>query len=374
MLGLGNSLARGGVISGFENTNSLALDGTNDYFVTGSNITVVDASARTVSAWARPTATDGNMYVFSYGDGTNLENFGLWIDTSGSGNIGFVGYDTGDFATTSTVTLNEWQHFVITYNGSTVYVYHNGSSINSAAKSLNTGDSALYIGRKSWSDQNHFEGNIDEVAIWDVALDADAVSAIYNSGTPIALDADDGNYDNSSDLVSWWRMGDGDLDDFNLIADQVNPTLGSEMAGSLNWNNSSSDPYETLTTSGNVVTEADNTSGWGIASTDAFTIASGTIYKVTFNFTLNSGAVPNKVLVASGADVDAAEQLVVTSVSNGLQSHYFAAANSGSTYRFGVRENSATNWSLSDLSIKPVNGNPGLMTNMASDDIVEDTP
>jgi len=51
---------------------------------------------------------------------------------------------------------------------------------------------------------------MDEVAIWDVALDSDAVSAIYNSGTPIALDSDSGDYDNSGDLQGWWRMGEGD--------------------------------------------------------------------------------------------------------------------------------------------------------------------
>ena len=50
---------------------------------------------------------------------------------------------------------------------------------------------------------------MDEVAVWDTDLDAAAVTAIYNSGTPIALDADSGNYSNSSNLQGWWRMGDG---------------------------------------------------------------------------------------------------------------------------------------------------------------------
>ena len=50
---------------------------------------------------------------------------------------------------------------------------------------------------------------MDEVAIWNTALDADAVEAIYNNGEPVDL-SDSGNYDNSGDLVHWWRMGDGD--------------------------------------------------------------------------------------------------------------------------------------------------------------------
>ena len=54
-------------------------------------------------------------------------------------------------------------------------------------------------------------GGIDEVSIWkDIILDADAVTQLYNSGAPIDLSADSGNYDNSGDLTYWWRMGDGD--------------------------------------------------------------------------------------------------------------------------------------------------------------------
>ena len=59
---------------------------------------------------------------------------------------------------------------------------------------------------------------MDEWGFWDdVALDADAVTALYNSGEPIDLSADSGDYDNSGDLTHWWRMGDGDT--FTTIED-----------------------------------------------------------------------------------------------------------------------------------------------------------
>jgi hypothetical protein len=70
-----------------------------------------------------------------------------------------------------------------------------------------------------------FAGNIDEVAIWDTLLDDDAVTAIYNSGTPISLTSNSGNYDNSSDLVGWWRMGDGDT--YSTIADNEGSNDGT---------------------------------------------------------------------------------------------------------------------------------------------------
>ena len=66
----------------------------------------------------------------------------------------------------------------------------------------------LRIGRYSTA-SSFYTGLIDELAVWDVQLDPDAVTAIYNSGVPIDLNEDSGNYDNSGDLQGWWRMGDG---------------------------------------------------------------------------------------------------------------------------------------------------------------------
>jgi hypothetical protein len=48
------------------------------------------------------------------------------------------------------------------------------------------------------------ETQYNNFAIWDVALDADAITAIFNSGTPIDLTSDSGNYDNSADLQLYY--------------------------------------------------------------------------------------------------------------------------------------------------------------------------
>ena len=53
-------------------------------------------------------------------------------------------------------------------------------------------------------------GNIDEVSLWDVELDANAVSAIYGSGSPsFDLTKNNVNYDNSGDLIAYWRFEEG---------------------------------------------------------------------------------------------------------------------------------------------------------------------
>ena len=52
----------------------------------------------------------------------------------------------------------------------------------------------------------------------DIIL-TDQVLPSYNSGEPIDLSEDSGDYDNSGDLSNWWRMGDGDT--YPTIEDNV---------------------------------------------------------------------------------------------------------------------------------------------------------
>jgi hypothetical protein len=57
-----------------------------------------------------------------------------------------------------------------------------------------------------WSISGYtFNGLLNECSIWDEALDADAITALYNSGTPLDATADSGNYDNSDNLQGYWR-------------------------------------------------------------------------------------------------------------------------------------------------------------------------
>ena len=52
-------------------------------------------------------------------------------------------------------------------------------------------------------------GKIDEVAVWNVALDAADVTSLYNSGNGLKASANSGNYDNSGDLVGYWEFNEG---------------------------------------------------------------------------------------------------------------------------------------------------------------------
>ena len=229
-LGLSSVLIESGAHRGgrgvpaYSNNYSIVLDGTNDVVDLRDGGTTDPAgfplgnSARTMSAWVKPTTVSGGPYhIFSYGNadqtefiGWSQKNQAMRVDQYKAG---------GNVPTTSNIMVaDEWQHVVLVLSGGTgVLMYRNGSNtatnFSDFTSVLDTvhGAYGTTIGGIFWSSNfiQTYPGNIDEVAIWNVELDADAITAIYNSGVPIDLASDSGNYDNSGDLVGYWRFEEG---------------------------------------------------------------------------------------------------------------------------------------------------------------------
>ena len=86
------------------------------------------------------------------------------------------------------------------------YIDGDLKTTKSQAVDVHAGYSPLYIGRLFSGTWGIFAGNLDEVGNWSSVLTADEVSAIYNSGTPIDLSSDSGDYASSANLDGYWRM------------------------------------------------------------------------------------------------------------------------------------------------------------------------
>ena len=222
MLGLGNSLVRGQSL--FANSYSLLFDGTDDYIDLRDGSTFPAAlplanTARTISAWIRPAdvTSTGFRQIMCYGAHGNHQAFYfLQFDDK----IRLSSYTQFVATSSSCLSVNTWHHVVVTYDGGsagTATLYENADSVGTGTVNgsgeLNTAGSGGVvlpsIGRNGQSGAEIFDGHIDDVAVWDVALDADAITAIYNSGTPTDLTSDDGNYDNSGDLIGYWKFNEG---------------------------------------------------------------------------------------------------------------------------------------------------------------------
>ena len=88
---------------------------------------------------------------------------------------------------TSTLSLNQWHHIVGTYDGSTASLYINNSLVASQAASFQIGTNNMPLAIGGRLGTNSFDGFIEDIRIYDIALGANEVTQLYNlrsSSTP----------------------------------------------------------------------------------------------------------------------------------------------------------------------------------------------
>ena len=189
--------------AGIANNYSMNFNGSSQYisFTTpapfnGVNLNSFDCS---FSVWANFNAINqfGALVCFGLYDleiaPVTSTQVGIWIDNS---------YLTGVLHTPS---LNTWYHYVMTKSGNTYSLYVDGVLIGSGTDSDNaTVGSTSFIGLNGGN--NYFNGQIDEVAIWNTALTSTQVQSIYDAtSTNLTKDL---TTVAGSNLIYWNRMGD----------------------------------------------------------------------------------------------------------------------------------------------------------------------
>ena len=205
MLGLGNNLATSSYV-GFSNTYSLDFDGTDDYVTMGDPVDgSLDFSTGdfTITLWFK-VSSDASQYAAIYTKDTSKFRTYLQDVTPGSRKLttsvgGTSKYNWFEYE------FDTWYHLAVNRSSGTVEGYIDGVSKFTTTMSGDCSSTTSFdiggIGSAS-----NLSGNIDEVAIWDTALSAGDISALYSAKGTANLN-DDGN---SANLQGWWRMGDGD--------------------------------------------------------------------------------------------------------------------------------------------------------------------
>lgn len=116
----------------------------------------------------------------------------------------------------TTVGTGAWVHAAMTWDGSTLTIYKDGDDDGSVATSVGSGDiqdlaDSLIIGRDETGD--YFNGEIDEVRIYNRALSATEVAALYQQGQArfaSSASLDDGT-SLEQDLVGHWTFDGKDM-------------------------------------------------------------------------------------------------------------------------------------------------------------------
>jgi len=349
-------------------SNSLVFDGTDDY-VDISSIGDYGTGAFSWSVWFKCGNDDTIKYLLGNISALNT----LYITSTEAIRFrianGQVTTEAG--ALSSPLT---WNHIVATRDGSNVVkIYLNGveqALLQSDGSTYSTDDLTLsgtqeikYIGKES---SDYVDATFSDVALFSTGLDATNVTAIYNSGKPIDLTCDAGNYNNANNLVGYWKMGDGYLDELpsadinGAIVDQVTPIIGDDVLSHNidDWTlGNNSGATSTKAYSDGVYTITRESEGTGTAYT--YIIQSGiennTLYKVNFSY---KTTVNLEVL----GTYDTGSAIALSPTTEYIEKTVFILTNSTYAGKFQIR--AVGNFQLKNLTYKKVNGNSGLCVNM----------
>jgi len=204
-----------------ETNYALDFDGTNDYVSANGVATELDSSTNlplSVSAWVYPENGTKEQLVFGFYKNNPFANGpSVWF---GGTDLKFAYYNQTLTTVHSSITyaINNWHHVVLTIGSDRDGVlYVNGSPALTFSGAYNSGGLDMFSiavdydisSGSAGSPAQYFVGKIDEVAVWNVALNAADVTALYNSGNGLKASANSGNYDNSGDLVGYWKFNEG---------------------------------------------------------------------------------------------------------------------------------------------------------------------
>jgi hypothetical protein len=156
-----------------------------------TRVTIPDASslrlttAMTLEAWVNPSITssvwrdviykgDDNYYLTAASTVNGVPAVGATLGSSGSSNV------FGSVA----LPVNSWTHLAATYDGTAVRLFVNGAQVASLAKTggIATSSNPLEIGSDHLYGQ-YFQGAIDEIRLYNVALTPTQIQADMNSPT-----------------------------------------------------------------------------------------------------------------------------------------------------------------------------------------------
>ena len=210
----------------FAQDYSLSFNGTNEYISVPFNSSMNPSGDFSVSAWVKlSNKNDYRSAVTSRSETVNgnqtggymlyISNANKWQFWNGHGATN----GTWAQANGSTrIVQNTWQMQTVTYDHANTHMklYVDGVLVaqnNNASLVANT-DKPLYIGagrtNKHPHDvdppQFHFNGKIDDVAIWNTMLSSDEIVQLYNSGETLYAGDNYGNYTSSGSLQEYWTM------------------------------------------------------------------------------------------------------------------------------------------------------------------------
>ena len=386
----------------FRDEFSLHFDGGDEHLNCGKLIDL-GPDDFTIMGWVKAAGDSidwANNYII--GQHVNSDNYWyirfkdedppvlqLYSKLSGSVENAYFGNGTVNGRTMDD-RIGEWVHFAISSDRDGQNVGYINGNLDDNTDNADAADMAY---NADWTiggvGSNHSEQHISEIAVYNKALSGSEIATIYNSREPY-------NHKEgvcSSNLTSWWRMGDGVNDTPNvdseggIIGDESTPTLGADLfdekasiftSGTYAW-----EEFADSTISNDVRTlkivkddDSSNNNGAKLFFKDASDLSSdltvGKVYKCTFDVKVDTGNSVVVTIVESGTtdNVD----VVITNTSFQTYTLYFIAGHATNGYiKAGNMQTGEIIW-FDNISLQEVGGTSAVMQNMEVTDFKGDTP
>lgn len=190
------------------------FNGSSSQILTGLNPSTTLGQKFSISVWFYSTSVTNYKGIVG-GHGGSSQGIIMQQYSTGIMNAGYGNGSTWVYVS-SPISANMWNHIVFVVDvPNTIYLYLNGILVSSAAATTNVSHlTTLWIGKDYESSDRFFQGNIDDVSIFNRALSAAEVFEIYSKGESSPLRPLDVVPDLRQDanLLSYWKLNGDAID------------------------------------------------------------------------------------------------------------------------------------------------------------------
>jgi len=173
--------------AGHDGYGAFEFDGTDDYLVVPDD-PILDVDYVTLAAWIYIDSLVADPRIISKEFGTQppFSIYTLAIKVSIQRlelRLGLEGQPPHITSSDAVIPTKTWVHVAATYDGSRSELYINGVHDFSSRPSgvIRKNDRPVYIGASEFYER-HFDGIIDDARIYDFAMSAEQIAALYNGG------------------------------------------------------------------------------------------------------------------------------------------------------------------------------------------------
>jgi hypothetical protein len=353
--------------------NALNLDGSNDYvqstYSTALNIT----TNLTMELWIYPTKNSGTQNVIS--KSSSSQNVSYIFPRTDDGWNTFSAYFTFNgtgwtIVNTPYTSLNSWHHVAMTYDGSNVRIYMDGTLVKTqaASGSITTNTNPLYIGNQNGYPE-FYGGSVDEVRIWNVVRSQAQIQANMNNELT----------GSESGLVAYYKFNEGTPAGNNTAITTTADSSPNALNGTLNGfaktgstSNFVASPVGAGSISGNstvcvgsTLTLSNSTSGGTWTSSDATVATINASTGVVTGVAVGTATITYTITNVSGCTNSATKSITVNSVPTVSAITGTVSVCAGGATTTLSNATSGGVWSSSNTAIATVGSSTGIVTGVA---------